>query len=274
MSRKQPKRTAGNVAVFALAGFFVLTVMFGIGLGVASAGSADELAKAGAFGFDETTTSATVAKDSSAQTTTTAAAKASAVTERSVLAALTTRDITSGFQMIDDMEEAERQRILAENAAGIARMKAMKAKQGEMGSDVAPEEDATEYGLPAVNWTVGKAAFVAEWTARIDAYLAGSALDGYGYAFAEAAWDNGVDPRWSPAISSTESGKGANCFKSCNAWGWGVTGWSDWDTAIRAHVAGLADGYGYSITTSAARAYCPPTYMDWYNKTLGQMALI
>ena len=270
MSRKQPKRTAGNVVVFTLAGFFVLTVMGGIGLGVASADSTDELLRAGAFGFDEATTSATITRESTPETTTASAA----VYERSILASPVMRDITAGFQMIDDMEEAERQRVIAENRAGIERMKATKAMQGVAGSDEAPEEGAMEYGLPAVDWTVGRQAFVAEWTARIDAYLEGSALEGYGYAFAEAAWDNGVDPRWSPAISNTESGKGAVCFVYCNAWGWGKTGWSDWDTAIRAHVAGLAAGYGYSITTSAAAAYCPPTYQSWYNKTFTQMTLI
>ena len=269
MSRKQPKRRAGNVVSFALAGFFVLAVVGGIGLGVASADPADELAHAGAFGFDEATTSATLVQ----QGQPTARLEQASVTEKSVLTTPTQRSTDAGFQMIDAKEEAERRRIEAENAAALERMQAEKAKQGVVSSTESPE-GAMEYSLPAVDWTVGREAFLQEWTTRIDAYLAGSPLAGYGYAFAEAAWDNGVDPRWSPAISNTESGKGSNCFLPCNAWGWGSTGWGDWDTAIRAHVAGLARGYGYSITLSAAASYCPPTYVSWYNKTLSQMSLI
>ena len=129
-----------------------------------------------------------------------------------------------------------------------------------------------EYDLPAVDWSVGQDEFIAEWTERIDAYLAGSALAGYGRVFAEAAWDNGVDPRWSPAIANTESGKGSVCFLPYNAWGWGQSSWGDWDSAIRAHVAGLAAGYGYCITPEAAAAYCPPNAGYWYSATIEQMA--
>ncbi len=113
--------------------------------------------------------------------------------------------------------------------------------------------------------------FIAEWTARIDAYLAGSPLAGYGVTFATAAWDYGVDPRWSPAISCAESGKGAACFLPHNAWGWGAVSWGSWEEAINAHVAGLARGYGYTITYEAAAKYCPPNANHWYNTVLGQM---
>ncbi len=116
--------------------------------------------------------------------------------------------------------------------------------------------------------------FIAEWTQRIDNYLAGSPLEGYGYAFAEAACDYGVDPRWSPAISNTESSKGLNCFLPHNAWGWGQVSWPDWDTAIRAHVRGLAQGYGYTISEDSAQKYCPPNAHDWYVATAAEMAKI
>ena len=112
------------------------------------------------------------------------------------------------------------------------------------------------------------------WTARIDAYLAGSPLAGQGRTFAEAAWNNGVDPRWSPAISNTESSKGAHCFAPYNAWGWGDSSWSSWEEAINAHVAGLAANYGYSITYAFAVKYCPPNADHWFNATLSQMKLI
>lgn len=260
----------------AIAGFFIVAIIGGVGLGVASADSMDEMERAGAFGFSKATSAEPLAAR--------AEAIASAETtpsyyERSILAATTPRDLSAGMRMIDDMERAEQERIAAENAAALERMAAEKAKQGVATSEEtiggeAPAADLVEYSLPVVDWSVGKEAFVAEWASRIDAYLAGSALDGYGVVFAEAAWDNGVDPRWSPAISNTESGKGSVCFRSCNAWGWGNTGWSDWETAIRAHVAGLAVGYGYSITPEAAQSYCPPSWQEWYNKTLNQMAII
>lgn len=122
-----------------------------------------------------------------------------------------------------------------------------------------------------VDWSVGKAKFVSIWTSRINNYLAGSPMAGQGATFANAAWDYGVDPRWSPAIAYTESSLGANCFKPYNAWGWGSSSWSSWSEAIYAHVAGLAHGYGTTISISAAQKYCPSNWQNWYNKTLAQM---
>ena len=117
-------------------------------------------------------------------------------------------------------------------------------------------------------------AFIAKWAPRIDAYLGGSPLGGHGRTFAEEAWDYNVDPRWSPAISCIESSKGAICFRPHNAWGWGNSSWSDWDSAIRSHVAGLSAGYGYTISTSAAKKYCPPTWQAWYSSVLSEMNCI
>ena len=113
--------------------------------------------------------------------------------------------------------------------------------------------------------------FVSTWAARIDAYLAGSPLAGYGETFAEAAYDYGVDPRYSPAIANVESSKGLYCFNSHNAWGYGNYSWSDWDTAIRAHVAGLASGYGYTVSVTAAQKYCPSNWQFWYSSVLSNM---
>ena len=124
------------------------------------------------------------------------------------------------------------------------------------------------------DWTSDRDAFVAQWAGRINAYLAGSPMEGTGETFAEAAWDYGVDPRWSPAISNTESSKGLYCFNSCNAWGWGSASWDNWDDAIRTHVAGLARGYGYTISVEAAKKYCPPNWEHWYSATLAQMNMI
>jgi hypothetical protein len=119
-----------------------------------------------------------------------------------------------------------------------------------------------------------RAAYVAEWAPRIDAYLAGSALAGTGEAFACAAYDYGVDPRFSPAISAVESSKGAKCFKAHNAWGWGRSSWGSWEEAIRAHVAGLARSYGGELTKRAAQKYCTSNPSGWYANVSAQMATI
>ena len=112
------------------------------------------------------------------------------------------------------------------------------------------------------------------WTARIDAYLAGSPLAGQGKTFAEAALKYGVDPRLSPAISFTESSKGLCCFLPHNAWGWGSSSWSSWEEAIDAHVGGLARGYGGQLSIEGAKKYCPPNWKTWYDRTLAQMNMI
>lgn len=134
-----------------------------------------------------------------------------------------------------------------------------------------PQSEPQQQTAPIVS---ERDAFVNKWAPRIDAYLGGSPLGGHGRTFAEAAWDYNVDPRWSPAISCIESSKGAVCFRSHNAWGWGSASWGDWDTAIRSHVAGLAAGYGYTITPSAAQRYCPPTWQAWYSSVLAEMNCI
>lgn len=119
-----------------------------------------------------------------------------------------------------------------------------------------------------------RSAYVAEWAPRINAYLAGSALAGTGETFAGAAYDYGVDPRFSPAISAVESSKGAKCFKAHNAWGWGRSSWGSWEEAIRAHVAGLARSYGGELTKGAAQKYCTSNPSGWYSNVSAQMATI
>jgi hypothetical protein len=125
-----------------------------------------------------------------------------------------------------------------------------------------------------VNWQSDKDSFVSQWGARIDAYLAGSPLAGYGSTFAAAAWDYGIDPRLSPAIAAVESSKGLYCAYSHNAWGWGSVSWSSWETAIYAHTAGLASGYGGYLTYSMAQKYCPPNAAAWYSSVAANMAMI
>ena len=196
--------------------------------------------------------------------------------EASVLEVSTDFDISATVETIEAKKEAERRaaeekRIreekehIAQAQQNIATWKAKVAADAGAGAIS---------GLSSVDWSVGKEKFLETWTERIDNYLAGSPLSGHGSTFAEAAWEYGVDPRWSPAISNTESTKGANCFKSCNAWGWGQSSWGSWDEAIWAHVKGLASRYGYSITYNFAYIYCPPNYNNWFYDTIGQMKKI
>ena len=105
--------------------------------------------------------------------------------------------------------------------------------------------------------------FISVWAPRIDAFNEGWPLAGYGKVFAAAAYDYGVDPRWSPAIARLESSSGTYCFADHNAWGWGDSDWPDWETAIKSHVRGLAHGYGYTLTMAGAAMYCPPGDL-WY----------
>ena len=129
---------------------------------------------------------------------------------------------------------------------------------------LAPAEE-----IPAVSGEV------ADWAARIDAYLAGSPLAGYGAVFAQAAADYGVDPRISPAISCIESGKGTVCFLPHNAWGWGTASWPDWESAIRGHVSGFSSIYGSTLTLSGAQMYASNDIYDyWYSLVQSEMASI
>ena len=125
-----------------------------------------------------------------------------------------------------------------------------------------------------VDWNVDREAFISTWSARIDAYLAGSPLAGQGRTFAEAAWEYGVDPRFSPAISMIESTQGRYCFLPHNAWGWGSSSWGSWEEAIWDHVEGLAIGYGGQLTYAGAKKYCPPNADHWYTSVLANMEKI
>lgn len=176
------------------------------------------------------------------------------------------------------VEEATRQ---AEEAQAAKAAQADKAKSADSsassdsesgaGSSSGSAAEPPAASTDTADWSSDEDAFVSQWTARINNYLAGSPLSGYGETFARAAWTYGVDPRWSPAISCVESTKGAYCFASHNAWGWGSVSWDSWEEAINAHVAGLARGYGYTLTYAAAQKYCPPNADHWYNSCLAQM---
>ena len=128
--------------------------------------------------------------------------------------------------------------------------------------------------LATVDWAKSEAEFVNEWAHRIDAYMGSAPLGGYGRVFAQAAWNQGVDPRVSPAISFNESGKGKKCFRVYNAWGWGSKSWSSWEEAINAHIEGLARNYGYAITHENAARYSGSGWGQWYSRIVEQMKLM
>ena len=253
---KYIRRTGGLIAKIACVSVAAVLLVAGLGFGFANAGHSES--DGSTIGLGSVSSRTAFVADSSDGSAEDSALPAESV----VLANVAKRDISVGVKAIEDRKEAER--IAAEKAA-IERANQAKATYYAKGGAVS---------LPEVDWECGKEAFLAEWTPRIDAYLAGSNLAGYGSVFAEAAWENGVDPRWSPAISNTESGKGSHCFLPHNAWGWGQSSWSNWEDAINGHIAGLAKAYGYSITYGCAEVYCPPNTANWYANTLSQMEII
>ena len=136
------------------------------------------------------------------------------------------------------------------------------------------QESATEESQDVKETQDEREAYVAEWATRIDAFNEGYPLAGYGRVFAEAAYDTGVDPRFSPAIARVESGSGEVCAYSYNAWGWGEQSWDDWESAIRAHVEGLAQNYGTEPTYDIALAYNSSTPDEWYEQVTACMEQI
>ncbi len=176
-------------------------------------------------------------------------------------------------------EEVRLQAEIAATAAALAEQERKNNEAAALGNQSQssanqPSTRSSNSSLKPIDLSSEEGAFIAEWTARIDAYLAGSPLAGQGNTFARAAYQYGVDPRLSPAISFTESSKGLYCFRSHNAWGWGSSSWGSWEAAIFDHVAGLARGYGGKLTEEGAQKYCPPTWQSWYNRTLSQMNMI
>lgn len=164
-------------------------------------------------------------------------------------------------------QESEQQPVAQEQPA--AEEQPVAQEQPVQQEPVAQEQPAQQEGSSS-----DKESFVNEWGARIDAYLEGSELAGYGSTFASAAYDNNVDPRWSPAIATVESGKGEFCFLENNAWGWGSSSWDSWEEAINDHVEGLATGYGYTLDYESAQTYCPPNADEWYEQCASEMESI
>ena len=112
-------------------------------------------------------------------------------------------------------QERQQAQAQAETAAELAAAAAdTNPGEGTGVSGENPYSNATESGqeanvvvTPGVDWTMSREEFIAEWTGRIDAYLAGSPLAGYGATFAAAAWDYGVDPRCRPPSPASRAAR-------------------------------------------------------------------
>ena len=174
-----------------------------------------------------------------------------------------------------------------ENAAELAKLEADKAAAAEKLSGEGVSGNNSNSQANNANTTIDTTvnnsntgnsdydSFINEWTSRIDNYLAGSPMAGQGYNFAVAAWNTGVDPRWSPAIACIESSKGLYCAGSYNAWAGAPAA-----AAGGALVAGARASLPRCLPgrqlwlhayPAAAKKYCPPTWQDWYNKVATQM---
>lgn len=190
------------------------------------------------------------------------------------------QDAESALNEAEAARTAEQNAYMARQAALAEQEKAALEEAARAGIDATFQTEngndslvrtPTSGAVPAifgVNWNMGREEFISHWAARIDTFLNGFPLAGHGRTFAEAAYDRGVDPRLSPAISNVESTRGTYCFLPHNAWGWGHVSWPDWDTAIRAHIAGLATGYAPYLTVATAKKYCPPNAAYWYATVL------
>lgn len=179
--------------------------------------------------------------------------------------------------------QSQAQKHLDETAAALDEARETRVSKQRLGIASALAQDPGAGALDdGADWRATEEEFVAEWAPRIDAYLAGSPMQGLGECFAKTSWRYCVDPRWSPAIANSESSKGQICVRPYNAWGWGAADenpvglaleWSSWEEAIDAHIRGLSNAYGYTISLGGAKSYCTD-WKIWYPNTLSEMSVI
>ena len=184
--------------------------------------------------------------------------------------------------VLEDREKEAQERFAEAEQALREAQGSRAARQSEGISEGLAQDPSADWIDDGADWYSTEEEFVAEWAPRIDAYLAGSPMAGLGTAFAEASWRYCVDPRWSPAISNTESSKGLICVRPYNAGGWGAADedpvgmaleWGSWEAAIDTHVSGLSNWYGYTISLASAEKYCTD-WEEWYDNTLSEMSMI
>lgn len=175
--------------------------------------------------------------------------------------------------------ESARQRLQEDvaNAQAAAEEANERYKQTKEAKVAAAQKvsSGTTVTLSTVDWSADKTAFVEEWSSRIDSYLSGSPLYGYGKVFASCAYDNNLDPRISPAISLVESSKGAVCFRPYNAWGLMGKSFTSWEDSIAYDCQYMAGSlYNGQINAKTAQTYCPPTWSSWLSKVQTEMTKI
>lgn len=196
-----------------------------------------------------------------------AAARAALQSDRDALDAERQQATAAEEEALALLETAKQERQTAVSEA-MARQESERS-QNRLGSST-PGISAGE-----INWNVSKTEFIDTWAPRIDAYLAGSPMEGMGLAYATSAWNYGCDPRWAPAISTVESTTGRVCFREHNAWGYGSRDFASWEEGIDTVVKALASSlYGGSLTYEAASTYCPPNTAHWYSTCASEMAKI
>ena len=122
-----------------------------------------------------------------------------------------------------------------------------------------------------MSWDTDQASFIAEWAPRIDAYLAGIAARRPGNDVCQRRVEVWRRPALSSPSPTRKAPKAGSLLPPDNAWVSGSSSWGSWEEAIDAHVAGLARGYGYTISVAGAKKYCPPNWFNWYNNTLSEM---
>lgn len=177
------------------------------------------------------------------------------------------------------LAEAQSARQAAAEAAAAAQQTADEQAAAEAAQAAAAESGSSNTGSGSANasdvdWSSDKASFVNYWAARIDSYLAGSPMEGCGTDYASSAWDHGVDPRFAPAISAVESSKGAYCYRSYNAWGYGGINFGSWAEGIERVTRCLGnDQYQGSLTLDDGYRYAADGEA-WYNAVYAQMMQI
>jgi len=68
--------------------------------------------------------------------------------------------------------------------------------------------------------------------AKIEYYLRGSPLRGYGPLMVSEGERTGVNPYLCAAVAEAESSLAHNCFHPCNAWGMGQESYGSWEQGI------------------------------------------
>ena len=188
----------------------------------------------------------------------------------SVLSQPASRDITQGVQAVEAEKEAER--IAAEQAALAEEQARIQAAEQALAKARTTDASSAMSQLAEVDWSCGKDAFISEWANRINNYLAGSPLAGQGEDFRYRCMGKRRRSSLVAGYFQYRVHQGCKLLPAAQRVGLGLYRLELVEEAINAHVAGLAKGYGYTISYSNAQKYCPPNYDNWFRDTLREMS--